>query len=396
MKTSRVIIILMVILAALVVSCSRRDSMEAGMRSEGRGMTLTHNEMEHGMTLTHNQIAGPAYLKKNADELKSTIVTPHMEQKIVPGRNVLWCSTFQLAWNELCDLGGGSIKLKPDSPMADILSKRGASKSDIDDASYVAVAGFAEDGAVEKIRQELRSKFNGQESPDLLNRLAPTSGFIAYGYLFKSLPFEWAFDRFSDKLTFQDKKVECFGIEQYAPDHEPREARSGKQVSILDARGQDDFIIELKTLRKEDHLILAKVNPQKTLEQTVRMVMDRAANGKPMEFKKPSDMYIPVLDFDLLKDYSELKRMIQSSNKRLDGKPIEIALQSIRFRLDETGAVLKSEGMLMGSISQINLVFDKPFLVLLRRDGAKNPYFALWVGNTELLLPAGAGKSTGQ
>ncbi|MHB1456233.1 MAG: hypothetical protein ACYC0V_04895 [Armatimonadota bacterium] len=383
MKTSRIIFILVILITAGYLFI--REGKHSGNQSS-----------EHGMTLTHNQIAGPAYLKKNADELKSTIITPHMEQKIVPGKNVLWCSTFQLAWNELCDLGGGSIKLKPDSPMADILSKRSASKADIDDASYVAVAGFAEDGAVEKIRQELKAKFNGQESPDLLNRLAPTSGFIAYGYLFKSLPFEWAFDRFSDNLTFQDKKVECFGIEQYMPDRERREARSGKQISILDYKDQDDFVIELKTLQKKDHLILAKITPQSTLDQTVRMVMDRVMNSKPVEFTSRANMYIPVLDFDLLKDYSELKRVIQSFNKRLNGRQIEIALQSIRFRLDETGAVLKSEAMMVASITQTNLVFDRPFLVLLERDGAKNPYFALWVGNTELLLPAGTGKTPGQ
>ena len=32
-------------------------------------------------------------------------------------------------------------------------------------------------------------------------------------------------------------------------------------------------------------------------------------------------------------------------------------------------------------------IFDKPFLILLERKGAANPYFALWVGNAELLVP---------
>jgi len=33
------------------------------------------------------------------------------------------------------------------------------------------------------------------------------------------------------------------------------------------------------------------------------------------------------------------------------------------------------------------MIFDKPFLVVLRREGAKAPYFALWVDNAELLVP---------
>ena len=31
------------------------------------------------------------------------------------------------------------------------------------------------------------------------------------------------------------------------------------------------------------------------------------------------------------------------------------------------------------------LVFDKPFLILLKRTNAKNPYFGLWTTNTELM-----------
>ncbi|MHB1000329.1 MAG: hypothetical protein ACYC27_13895 [Armatimonadota bacterium] len=352
-------------------------------------MSKPNASKEHGMTLTHNEIAGPAYLKVDAKELKGTIVTPHLEQKIVPDKNILWCSTFQLAWNELMTLGEGPVTLEPYSPAADILNKKTATKDDLDDASYVAMAGFIEDGAIDKIKQELNRKFNGQESPDLLNN-APAAGFIAYGYLFKSLPFEWAFDRFSEDLEFQDKPVESFGIQQYLPDEDLMEARQGKQVSIIDARDNDDFIIELKTLQVNDRLILAKVPPESTLQKTVHMVQERMQHAEPLELSESVDMYIPVLDFDLLKSYSEVQgRTIKSTNKRLNGQPIEIALQSIRFRLDETGAVLKSEGVIVCSASRINLVFDKPFLVLLQRKDAKNPYMAVWIGNTELLLPSG-------
>ncbi len=32
------------------------------------------------------------------------------------------------------------------------------------------------------------------------------------------------------------------------------------------------------------------------------------------------------------------------------------------------------------------MVFDKPFLILLKRTDAKNPYFGLWTMNTELMI----------
>jgi hypothetical protein len=49
--------------------------------------------------------------------------------------------------------------------------------------------------------------------------------------------------------------------------------------------------------------------------------------------------------------------------------------------------VLKSEAIDVSGLTERNLVFDKPFLILLKRREAKRPYFALWVGNAELLVP---------
>jgi hypothetical protein len=99
---------------------------------------------------------------------------------------------------------------------------------------------------------------------------------------------------------------------------------------------------------------------------------------------------IPVLNFDILQRYSELEgRRISSPSRKLDGKELFVAAQSIRFRLDERGAVLKSEGGGAGGFGGMpdkNLIFDKPFLILLQRERAENPYFAIWVGNAELLV----------
>ena len=100
------------------------------------------------------------------------------------------------------------------------------------------------------------------------------------------------------------------------------------------------------------------------------------------------NLYVPVLNFDVLRVYSELcGHPIRSANKKLDGTNIALAAQTIRFRLDERGAVLKSEAIMCFGLTSRNLVFDKPFLILLKRRDAKRPYFALWVGNAELLVP---------
>jgi hypothetical protein len=69
--------------------------------------------------------------------------------------------------------------------------------------------------------------------------------------------------------------------------------------------------------------------------------------------------------------------------------------QLVRFQLNEKGAVLKSEATIavaaLAIARPLNLhimVFDKPFLILMKQARAPRPYFALWVGNASLLVPA--------
>lgn len=159
------------------------------------------------------------------------------------------------------------------------------------------------------------------------------------------------------------------------------------QVAVLDYRDNDDLIIELKTQAKDEHLILAKIHPEATLEETINTVEKRIQGAKPKNMAETQDLYVPVLNFKILREYAELcGHPIRTTEKRIDGTSILVAAQSIRFRLNETGAVLKSESIVYFSRTERNFIFDKPFLILLKRLGAKRPYFALWVGNTELLV----------
>lgn len=343
-----------------------------------------------GDARSHDEIAGESALKAIAEDLKHSIVTPHLEQEIPAKTNVLWCGTFQLAWNELCDLSGGQVELEPASTMAEVLNRQTTTRQDLDKSSYVTKAGLANRGTYEKIQKELNAKFNGQASPNLLPILGntPRDGFITYAYLFKELPFRWKFSRFHDDFEFQEKEVDSFGVRHYSSGSR-NDARMASQVAVLDYIDNDDFIVELKTRSNEDRLLLAKVAPRATLAETIATVKERVASAEPASMQDGSDLLIPVLNFDILQQYRDLEgRRISSSSRKLDGKELFVAAQSLRFRLDERGAVLKSEGGGAGGfgLPKENLVFDKPFLIMLQRRRAENPYFALWVGNAELLV----------
>ena len=340
---------------------------------------------------SYGKQSGQVHVQGDTRDLANTIVTTHLEQRIVPGKNVIWCSTFQLAWNKLCYFTGGPIKMRRAPAMVDILNQRKAAKKDLDKASYVAMVGLVENGIEEKIRQVLDRKFRGQAEPELLSSV-PIEGWVMYAYLAKSLPFRWAFDRFQGGLRFGGQMVDSFGIEQFLGDEQRNEAKMATQVTVLDHRSNDDLVVELRVKAKGDQLILAKVPPEASLAETITMVEKRIADGKPTPMREMEDLFVPVLDFKVVRYYKELcGKQFKTANGRLDNEEMGAALQSIRFRLDERGAVLKSEGVGAGGMTKRNLVFDKPFLVLLKRREAENPYFAMWVGNADLMiLPGGA------
>lgn len=342
-----------------------------------------------GIVRKHAARSGRAFFEGNARDLADTVVTPHLKQEILPGKSVVWCSTFQLAWNELCDFTGGPVNLPGAPEMVRVLNERQATKDDLDEASYVAMAGLVEDGIEARIREALDRKFQGQADPELLNS-TPTEGWVMYAYLFRDLPFRWAFDRFQGKLRFAGQRVDCFGIQEFLGSMEPNEAKMATQVVVLAYQSNDDFVVELKTKTEGDRLILAKIPPAASLADTIQLVEQRIAEGKPTEMEEMESLLVPVLDFKLLRDYDELcGHPLRTMNGKLDGEPIAAARQSIRFRLDERGAVLQSEGVAAAGKAERDLVFDQPFLIMLKRREAAIPYFAMWVANAELMISRG-------
>jgi hypothetical protein len=332
---------------------------------------------------THEEIAEPATLKAEADRLPGTVVTPHLECEIAPGKNVLWCASFQIAWNELCTLRGGPIQWPGAPAIATILNKRTVTSRDLPEGSYLAMAGWTtgdSNDIRQRIARELNRRFAGVASPEFLSRLdgVPPQQQVSYAYLFRELPFERAFARMRRGLRFDAREVDNFGILQLIP-NDRNKARMAEQVLVYDYKSEDDFIVELKTQSKTDRLILAKIPAGATLAETVTGVQTRLRQNKPGSMQGYANFFVPVLDFEILRDYKEL-----TTGDSL----LELALQQTRFKLTERGAILKSESATVVKRSpHMNLVFDKPFLVMIQRTDASQPYFALWVANAELLVP---------
>lgn len=330
-----------------------------------------------------------------------TYVTPHLETQIHPGTNVLYCGTFQLAWNEACALAGGDLQLADldpqapvQHPMAAALNHHAFDKDCIDPPSYVAMAGFMKDKIHEQIRQAVKDKFNGEFKPRLVpdKSLTPRpQDFVAYACLWKKLSFPIRFERLEDSFSFGGVAVRAFGMGRGEAAHD----RMCSQVRILDYQNEDDFVIELTTTSPGDRLILAKVQPQVTIGNTIAAVRERLARSQPEPTGTNDVLIVPRISLDLTREYSEIEGhwLVPLGRKVARDLFLRSAMQSIKFEMNERGVELQSEAHMAFACAKQKepprkyiMVFNRPFLLCLKRTGAQTPYFALWVENPELLV----------
>lgn len=314
--------------------------------------------------------------------IDGTRVLPYMQAEIAPGENVVYCLSFQIAWNQLVEKGkkgDDSDKNKP--PIARFLSESLSTKDDISEDCYVAMAGKRRDDIVAKINEALKAKF-GDEAPVVKESLQIEDTALAYAYMYKNLKFEKEFEGLDAPIAFESSagttNVAAFGIQKYSSG---KHKELGKQVEVIEYKDDSEFIIRLKSAGSEDDIILAKVEPQDTLLETVEAVQKRAGKPRAWQLGRGDTLQIPKFDFDITRYYDELKKVYYL---------IEEAMQRVCFRLDEKGAVLKSEAGIVQAPEEHgrprHFVFDRPFLLYLKKKDAKYPYFAMWVENTELMV----------
>ncbi|GAK61656.1 hypothetical protein U27_01557 [Candidatus Vecturithrix granuli] len=317
---------------------------------------------------------------------EKTIITPSLSENINPDQNLLWCATLQLAWNELFDLAEGPIAMENEPPVVTLLNQQKTLNLALDEASYLAKAGFVTPEIVKDLEETHQQKFPDQPFPQELQGL-PQNSLMAYAYLLKTLPFEWAFTRFTKPFNYQETPVASFGLAQYMSGH-PTDDNLARQVSVLDYQNGDDFILELHTTSQADRLILAKISPAATLQATLDQVLKRVESAQPTAMQNLETVIVPVIDLDRTRQFPELcGRKITAPNAAINGKALSLVEQRIQFRLDETGAVLESKAVFVSAMPPRKFVFDKPFLLMLIRQDASTPYFVLWVNNADILAP---------
>ena len=203
-------------------------------------------------------------------------------------RNMLYCVTFQLAWNELMDnVLKGEIILESEKELSGKLNLQKQTKGSLSPADYIAMVGMGRDDIVKKINDEMDRKFNEEDKWKVESEVGPDD-YLAFAFLKKVLEFGTSFEKVKEGLDFKGTKVSSFGI-MTVKDPEVRE-KLVKQVELLYYRNDKEFIIRLKDKEGKEELYLAMLPEEETLEKMVDKV--RSLEGQAMTLG-PSDMLTP-------------------------------------------------------------------------------------------------------
>jgi hypothetical protein len=326
--------------------------------------------------------------------MKNTTVISHLNEEIKTGNNLIYCSTMQLAWNELCDYFKGDILFRSNAEAmkaASELNKKSFNKTDLNQNSFIALADLVGNDIISKIAKELKERFNETSKCDF-SQLEPDD-VLAYAFLLKVLEFEHKFENIENfQFSGGFKKptsIEAFGIKKAKIND------VSEQVKILYWNGPSDFVIDLKT-KSGEFITLAKMKPEETLQKTYEKVVNNISKSHTDYLRKDEILKIPKISFDLEHHFNEMVGqdiyISKDNNPEHSGYYVGDAVQFIKFDLNEEGAKLRSEAAILcyrcksfQANTPREFIFDSPFMICLKQTKDAAPYFVSWVENTEIL-----------
>ena len=338
----------------------------------------------------------PVSFDGSSDQLQATAIVPTLDTPCPAGKNVVWCASFQMAWDRLrSDLIKEPLLVANAQPIADRLNASTMPVSDLPAGSYYAAAGKGGDGVVSRVNHEMAAKFPRVGVLPLAD-VGPKD-LLAYAYLQANVKFTVPYFNSEKPQAFTDStgrrtSVSAFGLFPHEADVNEELAR---QIEVLYAKEDGEryelteFALDLCKTSSPSQIILACVPRKETLAATVAYLEEKiAAGGTEVTFGSHTPLVVPNLNWKVLHHFAELEGTDKAlQNPAWKGYFLRTSLQQVEFRLDRSGAAMASQSKIVAAKALVasRFRFLDPFLIVMKVRGAKHPYFVLWVDNAELL-----------
>ena len=299
-------------------------------------------------------------------KLKQTEFVPTLESPLKDDKNIIYATAFLYVWDKVREKLNAPIILAPNnSNEFKLLNQSTSYKNTLTGDEYTAEAEIVDDVI------------------------------IAKAFFNKTLPFPSKLQKFDKPILFNKTKVSAFGMQSY-------DEEATKFTEILHYKDDDHFILKLIPKDNQHEIQLIKgiqdpVNLSDAVKKTNSLIeLGIKEKSKPEASWKyrlnEIDIFsIPNIKFNIEKNYSEMEGQVFTTNGKKHH--LETAYQRTGFILNENGAVVESEAFALvdsaGEPTKIKpkkMVFDKPFFIVIKRAESTNPYFVMWVQNSELLI----------
>lgn len=299
---------------------------------------------------------------KSISDLSQTDFVPALENNIDLKTNTAYAATLLMAWDEIIN-HYKEIRIEEDDVFG-IFNSSKRHKGALNEGEYKTSVSIDD------------------------------TSITAKAYFRKSLPFELALDRYESGLSFLGSTVDAFGFYGY-----------NESTGIGYYNTDDDFALKLYPKDYEHEIVLMKTDfsGAQTLADVVELYNSKTETFNANRTEKNSWRYylqsddfarIPIIEFNLEKNFSEIEGSVFIADKDL--RRVAVFYQRNAFVLNEKGAEVESYAEITEEALEEPeenedlpepkaLMFDKQYVIFLKRKDNPNPYFAMYVANTELM-----------
>jgi len=256
---------------------------------------------------------------------------------------------------------------------------------------YVA-AGSNNNGIIDQIREDLSQRFPTKAQPAFPG-IQPNS-IVAYAYLEANVKFSLPYFQNREPLVFTDgagttTELSSFGVR--VQDEYAYFALRRKPAILFEAKNDQqelECVVDLDRTTQPNQIVLALMDQKPTLAEMLASVEAKVATAEKREAQDglgPNDvLLVPDMVFRMTHRFAEIEGQ-EFTDAKLKGQRIDVAQQDIQFRLDRSGAELRSESKTYMKPIPTYYTFNRPFLLYMKKRGAEMPYFVMWIASPELL-----------
>jgi hypothetical protein len=343
----------------------------------------------------------------DSNDLEQTAFAATIDSNLPEHKNVIWCSTFQMAWDKLKnDIIKEPVKLIESQDLADQLNRSEFSPDNMDVNSYYTAAGFINDGIIDKVIADMAKRFPEEPAPIFSEsyRILPEP-VLAYAYLNANIPFKYSFYTYKKNFAFESSDGEKTNVTAFSSDIEEKERDSNynkiqDQINVLYfEKGKDEnsnyFVVDLCKYTEPYQVILALVPQKNNFQKMISDVEKKITAYKNYywnwpEFNQSDKLIVPDVIAKITHDYKEfIMKNIGNEPWKSNGYFIFDAQQTIDFSLSKSGVVMKSQGkwgIAGGGDDPRYMYFNRPFMIYAqKREAGSKPFFVMWIDNAELM-----------